>query len=45
MENIEQQTQPNTPDSDTKYLHMLCPEIKTMNAKQKYMFKIGVIIK
>jgi hypothetical protein len=38
-----QETQPTTPDPDTEFLRSLLPDIKTMTAKQKRVFKIGVV--
>jgi len=38
-----QETQPTTPDPDAEFLRSLLPDIKTMTAKQKRIFKIGVV--
>jgi len=38
-----QETQPTTPDPDAEFLRSLLPDIKTMTAKQKRTFKIGVV--
>jgi hypothetical protein len=38
-----QETQPTTPDPDAEFLRSLLPDIKTMTAKQKRVFKIGVV--
>jgi hypothetical protein len=38
-----QETQPITPDPDAEFFRSLLPDIKTMNAKQKRVFKIGVV--
>jgi hypothetical protein len=38
-----QETQPTTPDPDAEFFRSLLPDIKTMTAKQKRIFKIGVV--
>jgi hypothetical protein len=38
-----QETQPTTPDPDAEFLRSLLPDIKTMTAKQKRIFKMGVV--
>jgi hypothetical protein len=38
-----QETQPATPDPDAEFLRSLLPDIKTMTAKQKRIFKIGAV--
>jgi hypothetical protein len=38
-----QEMQPTTPDPDAEFLRSLLPDIKTMTAKQKRTFKIGVV--
>jgi hypothetical protein len=43
IECMKQQTQANTPDPDGEFLHSLLPDVKTMNAKQKHMFKTGIV--
>ena len=40
---MKQQTQANTPDPDGKFLHNLLSDTKIINAKQKHIFKIGVV--
>ena len=37
------ETQPTTPDPDAEFLRSLLPDIKTMTAKQKRIFKIGAV--
>jgi hypothetical protein len=39
----KQQTQPKSPDPDAEFLHSLLPDMKSMTAKQKRAFKIGVL--
>jgi hypothetical protein len=43
MDYMKQQTQPKTPDPDEEFLHSLLPDVKSMTAKQKHIFKIGVM--
>jgi hypothetical protein len=43
MEYMKQQTQANTPDPDGEFLRSLLSDMKTKNAKQKCIFKIGVV--
>jgi hypothetical protein len=43
MHYIKQQTQSKTPDPDAEFLHSLLPDMKSMTAKQKRTFKIGVL--
>jgi hypothetical protein len=38
-----QDPQPTTPDPDAEFLRSLLPDIKTMTAKQKRIFKMGVV--
>lgn len=38
-----QETQPTTPDPDAEFMRSLLPDIKTMTAKQKRIFKIGAV--
>jgi hypothetical protein len=41
MKYMKQQTQSKTPDPDAEFLHSLLPDIKSITAKQKRMFKTG----
>jgi hypothetical protein len=43
MDYMKQQTQPKTPDPDEEFLHSLLTDVKSMTAKQKRVFKIGVM--
>jgi hypothetical protein len=43
MEYKKQHSLGNTSDSDEEFLHSLLPDMKTMNAKLKHIFKIGVV--
>jgi hypothetical protein len=43
MDYMKQQTQPKTPDPGEEFLHSLLPDVKSMTAKQKRIFKIGVM--
>jgi hypothetical protein len=38
-----QETQPTAPDPDAEFFRSLLPDVKTMTAKQKRLFKIGVV--
>jgi hypothetical protein len=40
---MKQQTQAKTPDPDGEFLHSLLSDMKTMNAEQKHIFRIGVV--
>jgi hypothetical protein len=43
MEYKKQHSLGNTSDPDGEFLHSLLPDMKTMNAKLKHNFKIGVV--
>jgi hypothetical protein len=43
MHYIKQQTQSKTADQDAEFLHSLLSDMKSMTAKQKRTFKIGVL--
>jgi hypothetical protein len=43
MNYMKQETQSKTPDSDAEFLHSLLPDMKSMTAKQKHIFKIGAL--
>jgi len=43
MEYMKQHSLGNTPDEDGEFLHILLPDMKTMNAKLKRIFKIRVV--
>jgi hypothetical protein len=43
MHYVKQHTQSETSDQDAEFLHSLLPDMKSMTAKQKRTFKIGVL--